>query len=62
MSIVGPRPALPSQINLINKRKTLGIEKIKPGITGYGKLKRDFLTDEKKINLELDYLKKKVFI
>ena len=60
MSIVGPRPALPSQINLINKRKTLGIEKIKPGITGYAQIKgRDFLTDDEKINLELDYLKKK---
>ena len=28
MSIVGPRPALPTQVDLINKRKIHGIDKI----------------------------------
>ena len=38
MSIVGPRPALPSQNQLILGRIRLGIDKIKPGITGLAQI------------------------
>ena len=63
MNIVGPRPALPSQIKLINSRKKFGIDKIKPGLTGYAQVNgRDLITDKKKINLEIQYLKKKNFL
>jgi O-antigen biosynthesis protein WbqP len=34
MSIVGPRPCLPSQHELIVARKRLGVDRIRPGITG----------------------------
>lgn len=38
MSFVGPRPCLPSQIELINRRKTLGVLSMRPGITGVSQL------------------------
>lgn len=34
MSVVGPRPALFNQYELIEKRTAAGVHKIKPGITG----------------------------
>ena len=34
MSLVGPRPALDNQYELIEKREVFGIFKIKPGLTG----------------------------
>ena len=34
MSLVGPRPCLPNQKNLINQRKKRKVFKVKPGITG----------------------------
>jgi O-antigen biosynthesis protein WbqP len=34
MSLVGPRPCLPSQSELIAARSSLGVDRIRPGITG----------------------------
>lgn len=34
MSMVGPRPCLPSQAELIEARARLGVDRIRPGITG----------------------------
>ena len=34
MSLVGPRPCLPSQKNLIEARRRLGVNTVRPGITG----------------------------
>lgn len=34
MSLVGPRPCLPNQIELIAERDKLGVFKVRPGITG----------------------------
>ena len=39
MSIVGPRPCLCNQKELINERKKLNIHKVKPGITGLAQIK-----------------------
>ena len=62
MAIVGPRPALPNQLNLIKNRKKFGIEKIKPGITGYAQINgRDLISDEKKLYLEAEYINRKSF-
>ena len=48
MSIVGPRPALLSQHDLIEKRKQLGIDTLKPGITGLAQINgRDLISLEK---------------
>jgi len=63
MAIVGPRPALPTQLDLINNRKKYGIDKIMPGITGYAQINgRDLISDKKKLNLEVEYMKKKSFL
>lgn len=39
MSLVGPRPCLPSQTELIGVRDRLGIFKIRPGITGLAQIR-----------------------
>ncbi len=63
LSLVGPRPALPSQKELINRREELGINKIKPGITGYAQINgRDLLSLNEKIELELEYMKRKTLL
>lgn len=38
MSIVGPRPCLPNQTDLILARERLGVFRVRPGITGLGQL------------------------
>jgi O-antigen biosynthesis protein WbqP len=39
MSFVGPRPCLPSQIELIREREALGVFQLRPGITGPAQIK-----------------------
>ncbi len=59
MSLVGPRPALYTQYDIISKRKVLGIDILKPGITGWAQVNgRDHLTNKEKINLDYEYFKK----
>jgi len=63
MTIVGPRPALFNQHELIQKRKNLGIDKIKPGITGLAQINgRDLMELDIKIFYDYEYLKKKNFL
>lgn len=38
MSLVGPRPSLPSQFCLLEARKALGVLDVRPGITGIAQL------------------------
>ena len=60
MSLIGPRPALLSQSNLLNMRKKENIISLKPGITGWAQVNgRDHLTDKEKVKLEKEYLNKK---
>jgi O-antigen biosynthesis protein WbqP len=62
MTLVGPRPALYNQINLIRKRNQFGLDKLKPGITGLAQINgRDLLTLDKKIFYDLKYSKKSNF-
>ena len=46
MSIVGPRPCLPNQSNLIHHREKRGIFDHKPGITGISQLKNIMMDQE----------------
>lgn len=39
MSLVGPRPCLPSQIELVRLRREHGITNIRPGITGLAQIR-----------------------
>jgi len=52
MSLVGPRPALPSQHNLNTARRAAGIDQVLPGITGYAQVMgcEDLLLEEKVAN------------
>jgi O-antigen biosynthesis protein WbqP len=38
MSLVGPRPCLPVQVELIEARRRLGVYAMRPGITGPAQL------------------------
>ncbi|MFK8078012.1 MAG: sugar transferase [Granulosicoccus sp.] len=39
MSLVGPRPCLPSQTELVSERDRLGVYDLLPGITGYAQVR-----------------------
>ena len=57
MTIVGPRPALYNQYDLIEARKNKGIDYLKPGITGLAQINgRDELSIEQKVNFDNEYL------
>jgi O-antigen biosynthesis protein WbqP len=59
MSIVGPRPALHNQYELIAKRGALGIDILRPGITGWAQINgRDDIALAEKIQLDHQYLKR----
>jgi len=57
MVFVGPRPALYNQDDLMALRVAAGIDKLKPGITGWAQINgRDDMSIEKKVQLEQQYL------
>jgi len=63
MVFVGPRPALYNQDDLMALRVAAGIDKIKPGITGWAQINgRDEISIAQKVQLEQDYLNKKSFL
>ncbi|WP_421664557.1 sugar transferase [Lysinibacillus telephonicus] len=58
MSIVGPRPALYNQYDLIAMREVFNVNSIRPGLTGYAQVRgRDFISDEEKVKFDEFYLK-----
>ena len=59
MSIVGPRPALFNQQNLIDLRTEKGVHNIRPGLTGWAQINgRDELPITEKVKLDLEYLQR----
>ena len=57
MSLIGPRPALHNQNDLIDSRNKLGIQKLRPGITGWAQINgRDTINLDKKVNYDYFYL------
>tara|TARA_B110000014_G_C20090246_1_gene570668 strand:- start:608 stop:1168 length:561 start_codon:yes stop_codon:yes gene_type:complete len=59
MSLVGPRPALYNQTDLIEMRRNLGIHLLKPGITGWAQVNgRDSLSIEEKVQYDEEYLRR----
>ena len=58
MSIVGPRPCLFNQKELINERKKLNIHKVTPGITGLAQIKGIDMSNPKLLaEVELSMIK-----
>jgi lipopolysaccharide/colanic/teichoic acid biosynthesis glycosyltransferase len=45
LSLVGPRPCLPTQLELINARKKMSVLDIKPGITGWAQIQNIDMSD-----------------
>lgn len=62
MAFIGPRPALYNQDDLMILRISSGVDKLKPGITGWAQINgRDEISIEEKVKLEEEYLNKKSF-
>ena len=60
MVFVGPRPALYNQDDLMALRVAAGVDKLKPGITGWAQINgRDEISIEAKVALENEYLVRK---
>ncbi len=60
MSLVGPRPALFNQNDLITLRKKHDIDKLLPGLTGWAQINgRDELPISEKVLLDVEYMEKK---
>ena len=63
MVFVGPRPALYNQDVLMALRVAAGVDKLKPGITGWAQVNgRDEISIEEKVGLEKEYLERKSFL
>jgi O-antigen biosynthesis protein WbqP len=59
MSIIGPRPALWNQIDLIQEREKFGANNIYPGLTGWAQINgRDELSIHEKAKLDGEYVLK----
>ena len=62
MSLVGPRPALFNQHELIAARKARGIDALRPGITGWAQINgRDDIPESRKVELDEEYLRRQSF-
>lgn len=62
MAIIGPRPALWNQLDLIAERDKYGANDIRPGLTGLAQINgRDELTIEVKAKLDGEYVQKMSF-
>lgn len=60
MFFVGPRPALYNQDDLMKLRIKAGVEKLKPGITGWAQINgRDEISLEQKVKFEKEYQERK---
>jgi len=62
MSVVGPRPALFNQHNLIAMRTSHGVHTVRPGLTGWAQVNgRDELPLPEKVRLDVIYLQQQSF-
>ena len=60
MSVVGPRPALFNQDDLIALRTQAGVHRLVPGLTGWAQVNgRDTLPIPDKVALDIEYLQRK---
>jgi O-antigen biosynthesis protein WbqP len=60
MVFVGPRPALFNQDDLMRFRIATGVDKLKPGVTGWAQINgRDEISIPEKVRYEQEYIYKK---
>ena len=60
MSLIGPRPALFNQNDLIELRTKYKVDSLVTGVTGWAQVNgRDTISIEEKVNLDIDYLNNK---
>ena len=58
MSLIGPRPALFNQYDLIKMREAKNIHQLKPGLTGWAQVNgRDDISLIEKVEFDYEYLK-----
>lgn len=63
MSLVGPRPCLPSQIGLIEARGRMGVDKVLPGITGLAQVRGvDMSEPETLAAVDAEYVRTATFL
>ena len=63
MSLVGPRPALFNQDDLMELRRAAGVDRLRPGITGWAQVNgRDELPIPQKVAFEAEYLTRQTFL
>ena len=62
MSLVGPRPALFNQYDLVSQRTEKGVNQLIPGLTGWAQVNgRDELSIPEKVALDAEYLERRSF-
>lgn len=62
MSVVGPRPALFNQDDLIEMRSNAGVDRLRPGLTGWAQINgRDELPIPAKVGLDIEYMHRRSF-
>ena len=60
MSLVGPRPALFNQDDLIALRRRAGVDALRPGLTGWAQVNgRDEIAVTEKVRLDEEYLNRR---
>lgn len=63
MSVVGPRPALYNQYDLIEMRTNANVHTVRPGLTGLAQVSgRDELENEQKVHFDQQYVQKQSFL
>ena len=62
MAVIGPRPALWNQYDLIEERDKYGVNDVRPGLTGWAQINgRDELEIDVKARLDGEYVEKLSF-
>lgn len=63
MSFIGPRPVIETEYDLIYLRDEYGINKLKPGVTGWAQVNgRDSITNSEKCSYDYEYLINRSFV
>lgn len=63
MSLVGPRPALFNQYDLMELRTKAGVHVLVPGVTGWAQINgRDELSSEEKVKYDKEYLERRSIV